>query len=1610
MIAQDTRQWPYGDTLADLTDEQIDKLAGQFAAMPTPGLLERAGEKVKGAVRGAESGIAGALRGANTLGQEINPFAQKENLATQLADVIDAHTPAPDPRMYGEQRLSEFAGGIAPAIGAAILSGGESVPASIMALQMGASAHEDALAGGADPVKAGIAFWAGMGVGGLAAPRVASIMRELDVASGGSITGAIKGLAQKAATGATVMASQRVLSNAIHDYATEDQRSLLEGVAADAEAAGIVDLFLGGAVGTAKALSRARDLARAEKITGGMKDAAASFQAAQDTPGETPHPVDSSAGEPAKPADLPPPVTGTGPIPDPAGPPPDTPPPGPTERRVNAEQLVDIDRGALRSMLIDRLEREDDALRADFPDRGDPWFEQAADKRMDARDPASETREESAKWLREQGVKPLAPDPHATEDLYEALRVKARAMASGQEEASRAGNAGHRDEAREREKARVENQGRENIGGAQQFSPGGAGPGGAESIGGKLSGTLDPTTAATTSKQRVIDKMVNVLRVAGSNSPILQGRVPSWAAGLFDVLPNVVRIQKWGDLYVAAHEIGHALERAVFGYDGPNSPWIGANAQRNGVGARMQGELYRAGKKLYGDKLPNGGYQREGFAEFMRTWLTDPANTLKNFPNFTRWFETAMLDQFPHIRDALTEARDEATVWRTQGSANRMMQNSVNPSSFAARMQDKARVLRYLTSKQAWVSADQAVREMEKTVEKALGRKLEANESVVGALDSMRAMAHGMAANFLHRYAQDFDGERVGPSLDEILAPVRALPKGYSTWFLYLWAKRTEALADWREAVRDEKGDVVPGVARLVPRDAGVSLEDAVHLREKVEAEHPEIALAAQRFYEWQDNVNRYAEGADPLLTAGLRAAREAQEALHPGGFDENYVVLHRYFDDLDQVASRSKSTNAGARLAKMYDAMVGSGRPVKDIMPEMVAQAEKRIELAHRRVGVNRLVNLVRAYPELMNEFAGFDPTSPASLYMNEALERAKQPIAQHGPLAQEDHDLVGSIFTFLANPIESQGGRRIALPVKVGDKVVALEVDPDLYKGMTQLEAFSFKQMGKVGTGLDVLLGFPKRLVVKGAVIYDPAFAMIRNTMMDLPTFVLNTRYYGNPFSALAHWGYYGAYSMIDAASGGRMHKLVGDRFYDAYTRLGLSEMHGSASEARTASIEVHKLFQGPLRRYTSPRNILDYAAQVLSGTEKAARISEAKGALKEAGWDGKAPLTPEMVQAARIGAKQVTLDYSQSGEISRVINQAVPFFNAPIAGVVALGRGAAHHPGRFAVMATGMLGSSIALWNQNKDEDWYKELPLEERARYWYARVKVNGQDALFRWKKPGEIAAFLSITEELIDAGYRSRPVETVELIKSIIGNAGPNVSMPPVLGEAFSAATGLDQRTLNPILPERFAHLEADGHAYEQKGPYTGSLAIWLSETTLGKRLNLSPMKVDHFLRTFFGGVGKSASEGFGLASERGQPGVQNDVAQKAVFGTAFRPGGLFTSNSKSIESFYKDAEIADGRSKQKDAPESFEQGRMHDMVKDALISLSAQAWLRDNQAMNAQERSELTQKMIETARDAHDKFSKGIFDPASFKVQAEVYGLRKKMAELGQGLPPKQLR
>ncbi len=213
---------------------------------------------------------------------------------------------------------------------------------------------------------------------------------------------------------------------------------------------------------------------------------------------------------------------------------------------------------------------------------------------------------------------------------------------------------------------------------------------------------------------------------------------------------------------------------------------------------------------------------------------------------------------------------------------------------------------------------------------------------------------------------------------------------------------------------------------------------------------------------------------------------------------------------------------------------------------------------------------------------------------------------------------------------------------------------------------------------------------------------------------------------------------------------------------------------------------------------------------------------------------------------------LDFTMGGKwpAVRFLTQVVPFMNARLQGIYKLGRSAKEDPRRFAAVTGAVAMSSVLLHLLNSDDEEYQALPDWVRDTYWW--VKLPGTKQAIFIPKPFEIGALGSVAEratELMTGGddYTARDFGSTLL--SILNDQLAMNPVPQAFRPLMEAAFNRNSFQNRPI----------DGMGQERLPPadrYTARTSA--GAIAAGKALNVSPQRIEHMVRGYFGWLGSQA--------------------------------------------------------------------------------------------------------------------------------------------------------
>jgi hypothetical protein len=804
--------------------------------------------------------------------------------------------------------------------------------------------------------------------------------------------------------------------------------------------------------------------------------------------------------------------------------------------------------------------------------------------------------------------------------------------------------------------------------------------------------------------------------------------------GLFFPKEVGIRQKDVRDLATMTHEVGHHIDYTLNNRMSKNPP-----------NADIRDELMKLGKALYGETKPPGGYKSEGWAEFLRYYLTgDQANT--QAPATFKWFQKYLKDN-PETAKHLRNIKDMVEVWRKQGAEARI-------ESQISRKKRRGSIMDIAERSVLWVNIafrDELV--AIKTAMKRAGIKegdLAPGENPYQVAVARADKAGAVARRFVLNNTTDLAGNPTGKGLREILEPV---------------AKDIDAFTRWMMAAR----------ARLLHSrgiNPGISREDANYVYQKHDS--PLWQDTLKEITAWNDRLLDYLSEAGGLEADARKRIREANPI---------YVPFMRAFQ-AGEVQFKSGIGRGVAKTPKAVKAIKGSGREIIDILESMVTQAQKVIGIAHKTEVAVALAKVANK-PGTASMIWEVPAPKEATTFQAEQLKKDIIALARKrmgldpGEISSGMLEHWDELLTVYSNASHYYGKDNIVSLV-IDGKRRFYEVDPALYRAMEGLDRYNLPWF------FDLLFGKAARAVRLGATGLNPGFGLIRNFLRDSMTFtVLSKHAKGGPVSA-------GSGIMADI-----MHTEAAEKFKDLGGKMSsqiLADRRAANNLKKEALVSTVK---GKVIYHIA--HPIDALRELFGVTEAGTRIGEFRAALKDAEERyGKG--SKDAAVYALNQAQDVTTNFSRHGSIGKILNQVIPFFNAGIQGPDKILRTFAERPTATAFKAVAALTiPAILLWWREKDEEYYKQLSPYERANYLHFRIP--GTEKVIRLPVPFELGYFFQAAPvAAIDAQYRDDPKLVNEMFSESLRQTNP-VDWPAAWGPIIEVLANRDYNG-RPIVPLR----------------------------------------------------------------------------------------------------------------------------------------------------------------------------------------------------------------
>jgi len=929
--------------------------------------------------------------------------------------------------------------------------------------------------------------------------------------------------------------------------------------------------------------------------------------------------------------------------------------------------------------------------------------------------------------------------------------------------------------------------------------------------------------------------------------PLRQGRVQSRdLSGQFSPRTGVVRVREVPDFEVVSHEAGHALEAKI-------------GKELTDLTERFETELAPM------DYEKDKARVNEGFAEWVRLFLNNPAYAERQAPGFTTAFRAFMQKEHPDLLTALDAtaankiAYDKASSVDAVGAVVRSYnedEHVVKETLAALKKKEMPPVIKafmhesYTALFDKYAPMTQAIREMAIAIRDKSGVPVDLKaaynpEKMIRLLDRSRqgavdAMQYGVTP----RDSVTPDG----PSLTDALVLATGQTSAWGAWDpvrlrdfdTYLIARRAVDL--WR---RFDAGELANPPVAFSPGDAAMAVRE-------LEAAFPTFKDAGEMVQGYARQILR------KKFESGLLKADSYQAILDTDGF---YVPFYR--DRRDLPGSGGSGTGGamegGPGLVDATHRIKGSSRdiysPVESLMRDTF--------LMEHQVRLNDIVNALGQFGERAGVAGGkYIERIPAFearkhvVPLGEILENKVREmgmtkaegdafLASMGDLARED-PLMGSFFKMeqtsgKGEPIvfSKQGGELVAW------RVMSEKEGYPLYELLTAApDAISDVWVQLIGTAAGIK---------RAGITTNPVFALSNYIRDQFAAAILRSDYI--PILS----GLRGMADEINQAPAARQYAAAG----------GVSGGAATGPIDRAVELEIDALRKRgfAVQRFTSFKGLLELASFTEAGTRNSivAKVYETK---KSQGLSDVEALAEAVKEAQDI------MDFSRHGSRTLAITKMIPFLNATAQGLdkarrtmieplwqrMRDGQVFAEDSDTFknALMAWAKMGglgaATGAAWAAI---NWEKEAYRDASVKFKATHIVVPYGNKIVVVPKPFELGLGFTLGEYAFARLMKDDQRAGGQFMEAAWDVLKLPLQDIPLVTSGTELALGKSLFTGRDIVPSALQGLPSEMQFTDR----TSEAAKWL-----GQQTGMSPIKIEYFVGSQFGNWGRDAlalSQGVG---------------------------------------------------------------------------------------------------------------------------------------------------
>ena len=931
---------------------------------------------------------------------------------------------------------------------------------------------------------------------------------------------------------------------------------------------------------------------------------------------------------------------------------------------------------------------------------------------------------------------------------------------------------------------------------------------------------------------------------------VQKGHFRQQAYGIYKGNRDVIRTKELKDMDTILHETGHALD-------------IGKRIKIDKES--ISNELLTAVKKYGGYEAETRQVQlEEGFAEVIREYAIVPEQARIDYPQTVAVLE-GIRQTDKDFNNFITTVQQQTYNYIHQNPENRGVSN-ISVGERTDRPKWSKEYVKQELMRNVW-DKDWATKSVVNEIQKIKGKKmsdLKASENAY-YLTRLSSGIGDKVVSMLSKGYIDENGNKLMPGLDNIGEILGNNPERFTDFRALITANRD---LDYK--------------ARL--QKTGIRTEDARAIREKFKNDQ-QLQESAKIFYDTADGVLQY------VVNNGL-LTQEAADSIRKS---------NAFYAPMQRVLNGNKN-NVGRRGAvkDVIKATTGSELDIKDPLENLIVNSVNMIQ----QVENNNILKALYKQGEEAGMTGKIYDVIPAPMVKigTAKLSTWENELKSQGvDITKIDLEKTIDLFApdtkidpnNLITSFINDNGNRVYL--QFHDEILFNSLMNMDKKFMSAILNFNRKINMPLRYGATMAnIGFAIPNMVsdtaQAAIFSEAGFIPVLDNLIGVMDIVSAQNKTAREFFNKVIPGYadrintmYALYEQTGATSATRMSQ------YREQTQNLMKNVYGTKNSEVLGIKERFK----PLKRFL---DIMTYIPEI---SEQSTRFRVFEKNLEYYRKNGTAE-TDARIQAA-LQSRDATQDFGRTGNVTREINQLIPFSAARVGSAYTFAEKVKANPKRVAGRLALLMTLSTFIKAIGYDDDEIEELNQRKKNDNFVLKIG----DQIITIKKPqGILRSIINFGEYIqdlftgnIEEGKEGERLS--ELIQSAIMDNMPADSVtglvPNMVAPVVENAINKDLYYNSDIVKSYDLELPDNEQYYD----YNSQLAIWL-----GQIFNYSPAKIDNLISGYFAGLGTSVtnvidwiSGKMGLSPEEANMGAENNAVGKRFFVNV-------NSNSASVDDVY----------------------------------------------------------------------------------------------------------